>query len=255
MQTNFELIPRRAEGAIIYQRPKDGYINATAMCQAAGKRWNHYASNETTKSFVRALAAETGIPASVLIQSISGGKPEFQGTWVHPQVAINLGQWCSAEFAVKVSSWVYDWMSGRPAPARAKLPYHLRRYVANQQNVPIGHWSMLMEMTTLLIGPLEIMGYTIPEEMLPDISEGRMFCRWLREKHGVDTDALPTYIHVYEDGRVVRAKAYPDKLLSAFREHFRTEWLATRAEAYFRERSPEALYICPDFSRHLKSID
>ena len=67
------------------------------------------------------------------------------GTWVHPQVAINLGQWVSAPFAVQVSQWVYDWMSGQSRSADIEVPYHLRRYVANFQNVPVGHFSMLTE--------------------------------------------------------------------------------------------------------------
>lgn len=30
MQQHFDLIPHPVQGGIIYQRPKDGYINATA---------------------------------------------------------------------------------------------------------------------------------------------------------------------------------------------------------------------------------
>jgi hypothetical protein len=33
-----------------------------------------------------------------------------QGTWVHPQVAINIAQWISPQFDVKVSGWVYEIM-------------------------------------------------------------------------------------------------------------------------------------------------
>ncbi len=47
-------------------------------------------STETTKAFIAALAPEAGIPASELIQSLSGGFSHMQGTWVHPQVAIHL---------------------------------------------------------------------------------------------------------------------------------------------------------------------
>src|SRR5690606_20629300 len=136
-----------AQGAVIYQRPSDGYINATAMCQAAGKRWNDYSVLATTHPFMEALSAETGIPVSGLSHSNKGGDIRLQGTWVHPQVAINLAQWCSPEFAVKVSQWIYDWMTGKAKPAGNAVPYHLRRYVANQQNVPSGHFSMLSEMT------------------------------------------------------------------------------------------------------------
>jgi hypothetical protein len=246
MQQHFDLIPHPVQGGIIYQRPKDGYINATAMCQAAGKQWFDYRRLTVTNAFIEALATETGIPGSDLAQSMKGGDIRFQGTWVHPQVAINLAQWLSVKFAVQVSQWVFDWMSGKsPASVADTVPYHLRRYVANQPNVPVAHFSVLTEMTQLLIAPMEIMGYTLPEHMLPDISHGKMFCKWLRDVHGIDTNALPTYLHVFEDGRRVWPKAYPDELLAAFRKHFREEWLPNRAIDYFRGRDSEALQFLP----------
>jgi hypothetical protein len=246
LQQHFDLIPHPIQGGIIYQRPEDGYINATAMCQAAGREFKHYNENRTTKDFLAALSPEVGIPTSTLVQSMKGGDIRFQGTWVHPQVAIHLAQWLSAKFAVQVSQWVYDWMSGKsPASVADTVPYHLRRYVANQPNIPVAHFSILAEMTTLLIAPMEIMGYTLPEHMLPDISSGKMFCKWLRDVHGIDTDALPTYLHVYEDGRRVWPKAYPDRLLADLRKHFREEWLPHHSIEYFRKRDSEALQFLP----------
>ncbi|MER8864789.1 KilA-N domain-containing protein [Mesorhizobium sp. M0751] len=244
MQQHFDLIPHKAQGTIIYQRPKDGYINATAMCQAAGKEWSGYRRLATSADYLAALESVLQINRTDLVQSISGGDPRLQGTWVHPQVAINLAQWCSAEFAVKVSQWVYDWMSGKGKPAQTEMPYHLRRYVANQQNVPVGHFSILTELTQALIAPLEIMGYTLPEHMVPDISHGLMFCRWLRAK-GVDTNALPKYWHLYEDGRRIQAKAYPESLLADWRRHFREEWLPLKAIEYFKGRDSAALQYLP----------
>jgi hypothetical protein len=245
LQQHLDLIPHTARGTVVYQRPADGYINATVMCHASGKQFKHYNENRTTRDFLDALSSEVGIPTSTLVQSISGGDHRLQGTWVHPQVAIHLAQWCSAEFAVKVSQWVYDWMSGNGAPTKTQLPYHIRRYTANQQNVPIGHFSILSELTLALIAPMEVMGYTLPERMVPDISHGRMFCKWLRDKHGIDTDALPTYWHIYEDGRRVQAKAYPENLLAEWRRHFREEWLPNRAVEYFRGRDNAALEYLP----------
>ena len=97
----------------------------------------------------------------------------------------------------------------------------------------------------MLIAPMEMQGYTLPEHLVPDISQGKMFCKWLRDRHGVDTDALPTYLHDYEDGRRVNAKAYPDSLLAELRRHFREEWFPKKALAYFAERDPAALPYLP----------
>jgi hypothetical protein len=167
--------------------------------------------------------------------------PEIQGTWVHPQVAIHLAQWLSPKFAVRVSKWVYDWVSAGKHP-KGNLPYHLRRYVANQQNVPTGHFSVLTEMTLALVAPLEAAGYQLPERLWPDISQGKMFAKYLREEFEVETSELPTYPHKFEDGRpAVQAKAYPNSYLQAFREHFAEIWLPQRAEDYFRDRDPLAL--------------
>lgn len=225
------------------QRASDGYINATAMCRIAGKRWTDYNRNDTTKAFVAALEAEVRIPTSELIQSLSGGDPRLQGTWVHPQVAIHLAQWVSPVFAVKVSKWVYDWLSGG---AQAGLnTYHIRRYAENVQNVPYEHWSMLQVMMVNLIGPMEARGYVLPENMLPDISEGRMFCKFLRDRLGIDTDSLPTYRHDFEDGRVVYPKAYPNDLWPAFQKHFFEVWIPEKAQTYFQSKDPKALEYLP----------
>jgi hypothetical protein len=100
---------------------------------------------------------------------------------------------------------------------------------------------MLNEMIFGLIAPLESIGYTLPDDMVPDISEGKMFCRWLREVRGIDTDSLPTYRHEYADGRVVHPKLYPNEVLPDFRKHLHQVWLPTKAEAYFSSRDPKAL--------------
>jgi hypothetical protein len=144
----------------------------------------------------------------------------------------------SPKFAVKVSKWVMDWLSGKRP--QNNLPYHLRRYLANTKNVPHGYFSVLQEMNIALVAPLEQQGYIIPEDVVPDISEGIMFAGWLK-RQGVDTDKMPTYRHRYEDGRVVSAKLYPLKYLVAFREHILKVWLPKKAKEYFETRDTQAL--------------
>lgn len=247
MQGHFDLIPHQAQGAIVYQRPADGYINATAMCQAAGKLWGDYRRLNQTEAYLSALSLDMGIPISELAQSMKGGDVRSQGTWVHPDVAVHLAQWLSPQFAVQVSRWVREWMSGRTAapPTANVVPYHLRRYVANRNNVPAGHFSILVELTQSLIAPMEIDGYTLPENLVPDISDGQIFCRWLREEHNIDTSRFPKYRHVYEDGRVVWPNAYPEALLPMWRQHFREVWLPKHGVRYFTGRDNNALQYLP----------
>ncbi len=243
-QLPLPLIQRKHANTLITQRAKDGYINATAMCKAANRPWSRYWEVKTSKEFADVLSADLGIPISELIQSVSGGIPELQGTWVHPQVAIHLAQWLSPQFAVQVTQWVFEWISGGPKIVE-RLPYHLRRYVANMTVVPRTHFSILQELTYGLIAPMEAQGYTLPERLVPDISEGRMFSKWLREEKGIEPNMFPTYPHRYEDGRVVDARLYPNALIADFRAHFHEVWLPMRCEAYFAERDPKALTYLP----------
>ena len=211
------------------------------MCKAVGKQFNDYARLGSTGEYIQEMQSETGIPVSELIQSVKGGSdPLRQGTWVHPDVAIHLAQWLSPKFAVQVSKWVREWMSGGKY-AGGGIPYHLRRYMANRASVPYTHFSVLNEVIMGLIGPMEDVGYTLPETMVPDISQGRLFAKWLREAHGVDTDAMPTYLHQYADGRVVEAKMYPVHFLPQFKRHFNEVWIPQKSQQYFRERDPKAL--------------
>jgi hypothetical protein len=245
MQDHLELIPHIVEREVIQQRVRDGYINATAMCKVAGKLWADYRRLKTTDAFLVALSNDMGIPIAEIIQSVSGGNPQAQGTWVHPQMAVHLAQWLSPEFAVKVSRWVYDWMTGHARPGAKSLPYHLQRYLENNDKVPPGYFSILAELSITLIAPLERLGYRLPPEMVPDISSGRIFCKWLREEKGIDTDTLPFYLHRYPDGRTVPAKLYPEDLLPDFRRHVREVWLPEHATDYFRKRDGKALQYLP----------
>ncbi len=245
-QMNLPVIPHVMEGSLIHQRASDGYINATAMCNAAKKLIGHYLELKTTKDFVAELAKETKMNAAHLVQIARGGNSAYQGTWVHPQVAIHLGQWLSAKFAVQVSKWVYEWMSGGVTAGQANsMPTHIQRYMINRSEIPSTHFSMLNELTFSLIAPLEDAGYTLPEKLVPDISEGKMFSSWLRKEKGIDPSSFPTYPHRYMDGRVVQARLYPNELLADFRAHFHEVWLPQRAEEYFKDRDSLALPHLP----------
>ena len=237
------LIEHPINGDVVAQRPQDGYINATALCHKAGKRFNDYWRLAQTKAFLRELSTVTGIPVTSLVQIIQGGRADLQGTWVHPKVAIQLGQWLSPSFAVQVSEWVFDWMQGKTHPY---MPVHVRRFIKNRFKIPHTHFSMLNEIYLNLFANLEEYGVIPPDKMMPDISTGLMFSDFLR-KSGINPNEFPTYEHEFADRSrpTVKARLYPIEHLPAFRRYFNEVWLPQRAEGYFAERFPKALPFLP----------
>ncbi|MDD2223476.1 MAG: KilA-N domain-containing protein [Pseudomonas sp.] len=240
-QNQLALIPHIVEGDVIHQRAADGYINATAMCKSVNKRIAHYFENKATKEFLAELSSDVGIPTSGLIEIFKGGEPQNQGTWVHPDIAINLAQWLSPKFAVQVSRWVREWMTG--GAATTELPTHLKRYMVNRSKIPHTHFSILNELTFNLVAPLEDAGYTLPDNLVPDISQGRIFSKWLRDNRNVEPKNFPSYQHEYPDGRIFDARLYPNEYLADFKQHFNEVWLPEHAPRYFKQRDAKALSL------------
>jgi hypothetical protein len=89
---------------VIVSRTEDNYINATHLCQAGNKKFNHWYSLDSTKQLINVLESKAGIPALELIEVNKGGN--HLGSWVHPDLAIQLAQWISPIFALQVSSWI-----------------------------------------------------------------------------------------------------------------------------------------------------
>jgi hypothetical protein len=102
---------RGDDGRMITEmRLSDGYVSATKMCQSAGKMWADYKDGH--RAFIDTLASSMDRPID-LVQSIVTGPNHQRGTWVYPQLAINLAQWCSHAFAVKVTALVLRYLSGQ----------------------------------------------------------------------------------------------------------------------------------------------
>ncbi len=115
------LIVHTFDGHEIEERITDGYYNATAMCKSRGGRWNDWATNDSTKELIEAISRRTGIPVSELIQSLRGGEPAMQGTWVQRDVALALAMWLDADLHAAIIGWVLD---GKPK-SKFQIPDNL----------------------------------------------------------------------------------------------------------------------------------
>ena len=107
-------IPLELNGISILSRAEDGYINATAMCKAGKKLFANWYQLESTKDLIKELEnqiikSDIGIPISQLVDVKKGNTSQFsQGSWVHPDLAVQLAQWISPTFALQVSRWVRE---------------------------------------------------------------------------------------------------------------------------------------------------
>jgi hypothetical protein len=86
-----------------------------------------------TKAFLRVLSSSVGIPTNELIKYKTGSIHE-RATWTHPQVAINIAQWISPTFDVKVSGWVYEvMMTGKVDITNTKSYKELQKENKNKE--------------------------------------------------------------------------------------------------------------------------
>ena len=100
-------------GIVIESRKSDNFINATQLCKAGGKRFNNWYQLDSTKELIKELEnsirnSDTGYPVSLIDIKKGNTKLYTQGSWVHPDLAVQLAQWISPSFAIQVSRWIRE---------------------------------------------------------------------------------------------------------------------------------------------------
>jgi hypothetical protein len=155
------------KGFTIDHREEDGYVNVTNLCKAGNKRFKAWNRLEKTRAFLRVLSRSVLISTDLLIKTQTGGLNENRGTWVHPQVAINIAQWISPAFDVKVSGWVYEiMMTGKVDITnttsfkkiqeenkghKLRIQYLTKKYVKAQSRVQYKEEYVIYVLTTALM--------------------------------------------------------------------------------------------------------
>ena len=163
-EEEYKLQPLDLGDNLYIENRDDGYINITNLCKAGNKEFKHWNSLEKTKPYLKELSTSVGIPTDLLIQSVTAGKNEDRKTWVHPYVAINIAQWISPQFDVKVSSWIYEVMlTGKIDISKTKsfqqlrlenkdhklrIKYLTKKYVKLQPRVQYNEKNVIYILTT-----------------------------------------------------------------------------------------------------------
>ncbi|MEI7838730.1 MAG: KilA-N domain-containing protein, partial [bacterium] len=103
---NCKLTIKYGEDLSISVRP-DGFVNATQLCKAGKKKFNNWFQTNETKDLIQTLESDTGKTASQLIDVKKGKSNRFEeGSWIHPDLAVQLAQWISPHFGLQVSKFV-----------------------------------------------------------------------------------------------------------------------------------------------------
>ena len=94
----------------------DGWVNATQMAKPFGKRPVDFIRLPVTHNFLAALAKEVMCenPTS-LFDAVKGHRADGrqQGTWMHPDLALEFARWLSPEFAIWTNRVIRRVMSGQ----------------------------------------------------------------------------------------------------------------------------------------------
>jgi hypothetical protein len=101
----------------------DGYTSLTDMAKAAGKLVADYLRLESTEAYLEELGSVMGQPISSLVKVFRGGSGK-QGTWAHPQVALDFAQWCNVSFRVWANCTLVSVIKGDIAPLQSAQPTH-----------------------------------------------------------------------------------------------------------------------------------
>lgn len=169
----------------------------------------------------------------------------------YDRLGYEVAQYSADQFMeMGINSWIQSITGWSKAePTRQYIPYWYQRLslFTAKTRIPDGWWSAFEELAKMM-RELEGFGYVLPDvsastgqQITPDISIGKMFCKHMRDSgHDVDSVAQK-YKHYYPDGRIVDANIYPDEWLPVFRTWFNNTWKQERLIKYLGERDPESL--------------
>lgn len=89
---------------------QDSWVNATQMAKAFNKRVNNFLRADRTIEYIAALEKSVARKSVTVIQ---GGSATEQGTWMHPDLAMEFARWLSPEFSIWCNRVIRRILSGQ----------------------------------------------------------------------------------------------------------------------------------------------
>ena len=130
-------------------------------------------------------------------------------------------------------------------------PLFVQRFNDNCMRIEPGYFAVISELMVRVYGKFEMFGYQLPnvgtneKELRPDVSVGKRFPKWLKNKAPHMVGEFKYYMHKLPSGKEVRARQYKNEALALFIEYIETEWLVNCAPNYLEQRDKKALEYLP----------
>ena len=93
---------------IVIPTREDGYIFGTRLCNIARKRIDKWRSSYETCQILAYMKSAMNMEESDIIHVVTEGPKDKHGTWVHPDLGVQLAQYCSPIFSIQVSRWIRE---------------------------------------------------------------------------------------------------------------------------------------------------
>lgn len=115
-------------GMTIQARRSDGFVNATELCRAGGKRFRDWYKTATAQELIEELSEQLQckttivplLPPEIVEVNRGNSSGKCRGSWVHPDLAVHVAMWVCKKFAFQVSRWVREIMTTGSATAESK---------------------------------------------------------------------------------------------------------------------------------------
>jgi hypothetical protein len=138
------------------------------MCKAGGKLFSKWYRLDCVKELIKDLETDVHMWSSGLdfksenmvignlVDIKKGGNDKYsQGSWIHPDLAVQLAQWISPKFAIQVSRWIRELaITGSVSVGQKKTSQQLldlQRQLLEEKNkikkLEIKHNNMLLKRT------------------------------------------------------------------------------------------------------------
>ncbi|OOQ60328.1 BRO-N domain-containing protein [Mucilaginibacter pedocola] len=134
---------------------------------------------------------------------------------------------------------------------QAAIPNFVVRFNDNWDRTDRGYFSVISELFIRLYGRFEQVGYQIPnkafdgKEIRPDVSVGKRFASFLKDKHPDLEDHFKMYKHKFPNGLEFDARQYKNDYLPLFIKFVDEDWMPNCARQYFLERDRKAIDYLP----------